>query len=513
MCPIGVCRHILFLWLVWGSTGVRCANILGVFPIEARSHQLVFDAYMLGLHQMGHNVTVYTHFPDAGAPYNRVRVNNVSLLSENYLTIDNMYSPSIVDSYRHMFRIVLLADTYTDSAAMRQLYGQPEDSYDLIITETCNTDLYLALVAKFKVPFIAWTTSPLFVWSADRVAAPTHPAYIPVLMSPYGPDMHFLQRLHNVFLRSMAFVKYHTDSAVFSQSVASEKFQSSPPLTERVLETALLFVDTHYTVWGSRPLPPGVIEVGGLHIKPPKSLDKDIQQFIDESEHGVIYFCMGSLLRGETFAAEKRSMFLNAFQKLPQRVLWKWENDDLPDKTANIMIRKWMPQRDILAHPKVKLFISHGGLLGLTEAVHEGVPTLAMPIFGDQLTNVKAIMDTGAAEILDYNTLSEIEIFSKAKEMLTNPIYKQKATKLSEVFRDRPMSPMETAMYWTEYVIRHKGAPHLRSPAVGMPWYQYYMIDIISMLLICVFAILLSLHYFISTILSLLRPSKKLKIN
>lgn len=56
---------------------------------------------------------------------------------------------------------------------------------------------------------------------------------------------------------------------------------------------------------------------------------------------------MGSLLRGETFAAEKRQMFLNVFNKIPQRILWKWEGE-LTGKPSNIMIRKWMPQRDIL---------------------------------------------------------------------------------------------------------------------------------------------------------------------
>jgi len=56
---------------------------------------------------------------------------------------------------------------------------------------------------------------------------------------------------------------------------------------------------------------------------------------------------MGSLLRGETFPIEKRQMFLNVFKKLPQRVLWKWEGE-LPGKPSNVMIRKWMPQRDIL---------------------------------------------------------------------------------------------------------------------------------------------------------------------
>lgn len=46
---------------------------------------------------------------------------------------------------------------------------------------------------------------------------------------------------------------------------------------------------------------------------------------------------------------EKRKAFLNAFKRLPQRVLWKWENETMEGKGDNIMIAKWMPQFDILS--------------------------------------------------------------------------------------------------------------------------------------------------------------------
>jgi glucuronosyltransferase len=55
------------------------------------------------------------------------------------------------------------------------------------------------------------------------------------------------------------------------------------------------------------------------------------------------------------------------------------------------------------------------------------------------------------------------------------------------MFRDRPQTALETAIFWTEYVIRHKGAPHLRSAAVHLPWYQYLLLDVqIFLILIAV---------------------------
>lgn len=268
-------KVLVQLFFISWFRGAFCANILGVFPIEAPSHQVVFDSYMSELHRRGHNVTVYSHFPDiASEQYKRIQINNMSILDPNYVTMNRMFSPSILNSYSHMFYMLVNAkmEMYTQTNVLLELYSQPEDTYDLIVTETCNTDLYLALIERFKAPFVAWTTSPIFVWSADRMGASSHPAYIPVLMTSYGPYMDFVDRMYNTMLRSMAFYKYYTDSSIFSQKIASKHYNSSLPLNELVLKTSCLFVDTHYAVWGSRPLPPGVIEVGGLHIKPPTPL-------------------------------------------------------------------------------------------------------------------------------------------------------------------------------------------------------------------------------------------------
>lgn len=75
-----------------------------------------------------------------------------------------------------------------------------------------------------------------------------------------------------------------------------------------------------------------------------------LEKYINESEHGLIYFSMGSLLRSATFRKEKLDAFLYAFSKIPQRVLWKWDQDVLPGKSDNIKLIKWAPQRDILGN-------------------------------------------------------------------------------------------------------------------------------------------------------------------
>lgn len=76
---------------------------------------------------------------------------------------------------------------------------------------------------------------------------------------------------------------------------------------------------------------------------------QDIETWIEESKYGIIYFSFGSMLKGYTMPTEKRQAFINVFKKLPQRVIWKWENDTMEGQTDNILIRKWLPQFDILS--------------------------------------------------------------------------------------------------------------------------------------------------------------------
>ena len=68
---------------------------------------------------------------------------------------------------------------------------------------------------------------------------------------------------------------------------------------------------------------------------------------------------------------EKKKHIISSLTKLKQKVIWKWDEElDVDEK--RIMVRKWLPQDDILAHPNVKLFVTHGGLLSCTEAIMRG---------------------------------------------------------------------------------------------------------------------------------------------
>lgn len=198
---------------------------------------------------------------------------------------------------------------------------------------------------------------------------------------------------------------------------------------------------------------------------------------------------MGSILQGTGWEIKKREAFTRAFSRLKQKVLWKYENDSLPNKSDNVMIIPWLPQRDVLAHPNVKLFITHGGLLGVSESISEGVPILGIPIYSDQTMNILKAIDDGYGMLMNYDDVEENLIVSNIQEMLVNPKYRENAKEVSSRYLDRPMSPQQTTTYWVEYLIRHKGAPQFQSAAHKLNFIQRNLIDSYALLALIVASI------------------------
>lgn len=75
---------------------------------------------------------------------------------------------------------------------------------------------------------------------------------------------------------------------------------------------------------------------------------QDLQKLLHESKHGVVYVNFGSNVKSSELPIEKKNAFLKIFSELNQTVLWKWEDDNYENKSKNVFVRKWFPQKDVL---------------------------------------------------------------------------------------------------------------------------------------------------------------------
>lgn len=143
---------------------------------------------------------------------------------------------------------------------------------------------------------------------------------------------------------------------------------------------------------------------------------------------GFIIVSFGSILRGSNMPKDIQRVFITVFGRLQQRVIWKWEESSVPSKQNkdqripdNVKLMSWLPQQDLLGHPKARLFITHGGLFSNQEAVYHGVPLIALPVFADQPINAQKIHDDGYGILLNWDNLTEQTLYESIQETLINP--------------------------------------------------------------------------------------------
>lgn len=70
---------------------------------------------------------------------------------------------------------------------------------------------------------------------------------------------------------------------------------------------------------------------------------------------------------------------------------------------------------------------------------------------------------------------------------------------------DRPADPIEQAVWWTEYLIRHKNEDlsHLKGQKLG--WAKYFLLDIVSLAIIICSIVIISFILTVVLVKRLLR--------
>lgn len=123
-----------------------------------------------------------------------------------------------------------------------------------------------------------------------------------------------------------------------------------------------------------------------------------------------------------------KDAILGAIRKFPKiGFVMKWNGGEVPKNIpANVFPAEWLSQQDILGHPKVRAFISHGGLLSTQEAVFFAVPMIVFPIFAEQDYNAERIHGAERGIKMEIADLTEETIEDAIREILRNKKYKHK---------------------------------------------------------------------------------------
>ncbi|XP_052741023.1 uncharacterized protein LOC112045603 [Bicyclus anynana] len=495
-------------------TSIESARILAVFPFPSISHQVVFRKLTLGLANKGHDITVMTTdpaFPKGDAPSNfkEIDVKDISYKKWQTSFQDDYKVDKDFDTFSQMRRSIDvlggILKIQFETPEMQEIITNTTRKFDLILVEAL---MHPAIVLShiLKAPLILVSSLGGIYKNHHIMGAPTHPLLYPSIFHRRLYKLTIWEKLielYDHFLIDYAVYLNEADETAFIRQLFGPDI---PTINELYNNVDMLFLNIN-PIWAdNRPVPPNVVYMGGIHQSPEKELPNDLKTYLDSSKHGVIYLSFGTNVLSGMIPTDKVQMIIKVLSNLPYNVLWKWDKDELPGKSNNIKISKWFPQSDLLKHPKVKLFITQAGLQSTDEAITAGVPLVAIPMLGDQWYNAEKYVKHGIGKQLDIDTLTE-ELFKNAVEtVITDESYRKNIIRLRQLMHDQPETPLDRAIWWAEYVIRHGGAKELRPPSANLSFVEYYEVKLI---LIVVSVVLIAIITFVLAVLLVTKYVKK----
>ena len=158
---------------------------------------------------------------------------------------------------------------------LQDIIKSKREEFDVIITSALFNECVFGISYMLDKPVIKMCAYGGSKWMDEWVGNPSPYAYLPQISSDYDDRMNFWQRTLNTL--SETYKKLGRIFYVIPQhdAILRKYFNSSniPSISVLQKSTALLLINQHYSIGHPRPLMPNTVEIGGIHINPPKKLN------------------------------------------------------------------------------------------------------------------------------------------------------------------------------------------------------------------------------------------------
>lgn len=506
MYTVGIVHFLIFGF-------VHCSNVLFLPMPQSQSHRRSMYPLAEALAENGHNVTIFseictTESPRIGKFEEKLIKVNIKdqyfmeiFVYENSTTFtDIMWNKGTMMSYQHIiFRwksASLIFQKLLDQK-YSEFLNLTKRRWDLIFIDGVFAPNGVALSSLLsETPYVIF--NPSMITSLERYARniPNPSATFPPMYSmKYFDQTKFLHRFHSAFsyvldMSTAVYVNWwFVGPAVadVSSNASINKFYQNPTAS---------FIEYPQAFTMPEPRVPDMIIIGGKCKKATLRDDKLLNFINSDHSKGTIVVAFGHMVKWNLAPMRIKESFadsLNSFSDY--RIVWQYEGVFPANITlkSNIKLMPWLPQTEILNHEKTKLFISHGGLKSITEAVCGEVPALVVPFFGDQKRNALLFEKSGSGIMLSNSELTANNLRQTISKILTNVSFKKSVTKLKTFFNENPLPPNKTSIFWAEYIIRHKGLPKLwfKHKGYDMLTIKYFLFDFILLFCFSIYLLLI----------------------
>uniref|UniRef100_A0A914WFX4 glucuronosyltransferase n=1 Tax=Plectus sambesii TaxID=2011161 RepID=A0A914WFX4_9BILA len=376
----------------------------------------------------------------------------------------------------------------TTHAVHKQFMSTKYDAIVIHSSDICS----FGLAKVVNNPSIIWmSTAFMFDFMAKYSGVPYPASFVPTMMGAFTDQMTLPQRIRN-FVQTGVFVSAgeHFILSAYTDVFRANYGDDFPSIPDLMRETQLYFINADPFFEYARPTQHNIIYMGGITMEKPEPMNEEWTKLLENAPgEGIVVFSLGSVARTEYMPMEKKEALVKAFAKFPQFTFFFRIDGDVPTLPKNVRHIGWMPQKELLSHPKVKAFITHGGYNSLTEATFLGMPLIMLPLFGDQYGNAKRVERLGLGVSLDKFSLTVESIESALSTVLLDKGYKERAMRLAQMIQQKPVQSADLALKWVEFLAKFRTVDNLLPESRHMGWVQYYSLDVISILSLAVFLI------------------------
>lgn len=249
-------------------------KILVVAFVSTKSHMLTYRPLIEELAQRGHNVTVLSPLKPSKTMknINEILTLDTEKFKQGFIT--DPFKMKEKNLNKQPFEniewfVKVCRETY-DLPQVRQFMTE---SFDLIFLQPMLNECALGLVYRIKAPLVLFSPVSVPNFLANRFGNHFPFSFIPNVFSGMPTEMTFYQRFYNIGfeLYIRGFVIFYYTPAI--EAVYKEKVGKDVPSVDVLLANASLILSNgHFSLHNPKPLLPDIVEVGGLHSRPPKPL-------------------------------------------------------------------------------------------------------------------------------------------------------------------------------------------------------------------------------------------------
>ncbi|XP_036326097.1 UDP-glycosyltransferase UGT4-like [Rhagoletis pomonella] len=487
-------------------------NVLAVLPSVWKSHYLFGRRLLQQLveTQTNYSVTLISPHAQEYPVQKNIREIHIEGLLENWeetglpFDVEQARLSSILEHFtRLMYAGASNVDILLGDEKFRRLVNSGEE-FDLLVVDLFLSDSLLCLAHFYQIPTVVISPTGANTWLNQMIGNPQSSALDPSIFLPYSERMNIWQRSVNTLMGLFEKLTYNFFYMISHEAVYRKHFQTLNHLADTNLphhrdltkNLSLVLINSHPIVQYPRAYLPNVLEIAGAHLHGvPQQIElpAHIAYFIETAPAGAVYISLGADARTVDLAREKLDELVDVMSYLTNyNFLLKWEDrkfyTDLP---KNVMIADWWPQEAILAHLKVKVFISACGLMSIIESINGLTPILAIPIFPDQEVNARRLKKLGIALTHSFDTIEFTPIMNKIIELATNPNYGLQVTEKRKLLNSNFGTPMARSIHYIDLILNSAGGgDFLKSHANELNFMRAELVDVLAIIFLGLFVII-----------------------